>query len=141
MKFRAFDLDKKRMINHEELFGIDCSNEYPFLALLMGYCDTYMEPLRVDIMIYTGIQDKNEVAIYKKDIVKILINNVKGRSERIGEIIYEDGSFKILCPIKNVFQGITFYSPYSFFISSNSIESIEVIGNVHENPELLENIS
>jgi hypothetical protein len=73
-------------------------------------------------MQYTGIKDKNGVEIYEGD----LIGN--GESEENGTIYYCE-------------------KEAGFFINSNGFDfcltemdsSDSVIGNIHENPELLEN--
>lgn len=54
IKFRAWDKKNKKMISHEKLFSIDCSNEFPFLPLPKNM---YSENLDVEIMQYTGMHD------------------------------------------------------------------------------------
>ena len=135
MRFRGFDLGNKKMISHEKLFGMDCSNEYPFLALLGGYCETYMEPLKVDIMQYTDIDDINNTEIYSGDIVKFHCNFLDEEEiEIVGEVIFKRGSFRIEYYTENS-QGILLKLGWS--INDGNITWIEVIGNIYENPELL----
>lgn len=68
---------------------------------------------------YTGINDKNGVEIYEGDILSI-----SALLGKIVEVKYENGAFRTY-PHANSLGG--FFS-----------EEIEVIGNIHEHPELLE---
>lgn len=71
---------------------------------------------------YTGLTDKNGKKIFEGDIVGILTEN-----EEIGVVEYEDGGFLVSA---DVFFCVDFHSN----INGNDLE---VIGNIHDNPELL----
>jgi uncharacterized phage protein (TIGR01671 family) len=74
---------------------------------------------------YTGLKDKNGREIYEGDIVTGLFDH----TDIIGHIIYgSDATFFI-------------YRKGLYGIGLNNAEDwLEVIGNIHENPELLEAI-
>ncbi|WP_085521391.1 YopX family protein [Tuberibacillus sp. Marseille-P3662] len=71
---------------------------------------------------YTGLRDKNGVEVYDDD----LINSQGG----IYRVRYVDGSYYAVKP--NAINTLHFYLDYK------TKYNVEVIGNVHENPDLLE---
>jgi uncharacterized phage protein (TIGR01671 family) len=75
-----------------------------------------------NLMQFTGLKDKNEKEIYEGDVVKDV--------GIIGEIIYVECSFRIN-PEGN--------KKIEFTESLLNYDNLEVIGNIHENPELLTN--
>lgn len=77
---------------------------------------------------YTGLTDKNRKKIFEGDIVKFRINfNNEKLGFRYGTVIFDHGSFHI-------------DTDYCFLCTFASDDDIEVIGNIHDNPELLEQI-
>lgn len=76
---------------------------------------------------YTGLKDKNGNEIYEGDIVRFTTNwNIKHEGEsKKHEVIFRDGMFGI----KDSQSGS--------MIKLSGWASFEVIGNIYENPELL----
>lgn len=70
---------------------------------------------------FTGLTDKNGKKIFEGDIVDILTEN-----EEIGVVEYEDGGFLVSA------DGFC----VDFHSNINGTD-LEVIGNIHDNPELL----
>lgn len=68
---------------------------------------------------YTGLTDKNGKEIYEGDIVSIHNKSHKNEYD-IGVIEFKKGAFR--CP---------------FLLGKYQSGQVEVIGNIHENPELL----
>ena len=110
IKFRAWIKEDKEMV---EVYNINFV-ESTINDNLFGFDD-------VILMQYTGLKDKNGKEIYEGDIVKNVIN---------GSILrVEFGTW-----------GITFINGegQSVFPKNNGKLELEVIGNIYENPELLE---
>lgn len=131
-RFRA-----KRLDNNKFVYGYLCfiyiDNEKHCRIYspddAMSY-DCYTETLGQN----TGLKDKNSKLIYEGDIVEIMVwdDYSEDMIETKGKVYWskEDASFLIF---------VSYDGEYSL----NSQETfygreIEVIGNIHENPELLE---
>ena len=78
----------------------------------------------IEILQYTGLQDKKGVDIYEGDWVKCHDNYYDDIPDFAGYVDFDGGSFMIRTDIS------THYRLYDY--------GIEVIGNIYENPELLE---
>ncbi len=117
IKFRAWDISFKRM----KLTG-------------MGINQGVLEGEDVIIMQYTGLKDKHGVEIYKSDIVKIIFEQVSlVREVKWGS--YDDGEY-----VTNVecwmVGGLPLSDKGGLFGTEK--HEYEVIGNIHENPELIQ---
>ena len=117
IKFRAWVEEENEMLSVEEIIFCEVGG----VAEINGWWDDS----RFILMQYTGLKDKNGVEIYEGDIVKWWGYEVQfGRQLRPERIIYINDyikdTYKILC------------------ITENTRQTVEVIGNIHENPELLE---
>ena len=77
---------------------------------------------------YTGLKDKNGVEIHEGDIVKYVTNYYGKRQERQKVVEWIDDM-----------QDDSFGEPLSMGYRFHGDE-LEVIGNIYENPELLNNI-
>ena len=71
------------------------------------------------IVQYTGFTDKNGVKIFEGDIVDYISSDVIG-NPKTGTIIVED------------------MTDYDTMIYLNHSDELQIIGNIHDNPELLE---
>lgn len=76
---------------------------------------------------YVGRKDKNKREIYEGDIVRTGKDDIGDPEPMIGQVIMRDGSWLIENEKKQ--EAIDLFS---------EITSREVIGNIYENPELLE---
>ena len=71
---------------------------------------------------YTGLTDRNGTKIFEGDVVDILTEN-----EELGVVEYEDGGFLVNADGFSV----------DFHTNINGTD-LEIIGNIHDNPELME---
>lgn len=128
IKFRAWDNDNQRMVNNAVIF-------YPnFEKYHINSSAIYMQ--------YTGLKDKNGKEIYEGDILKCHIFTqelgenlgvTEGEKQFIAEVC-EMGVMGFQVTTKSNESGNLFW--YDNF--EDPEEQLEVIGNIYENPELLE---
>ena len=135
LKFRAWDKNTNDMvdvktIDLEKDGSIGCIVDYNGINLDVSEC-VHMQS--------TGLKDKNGVEIFEGDILKIIEVTNEGISEYITDVIWEDCSF--------VFKsdGVDYYDSFlgSFSGDPNKtypLFELLVIGNVWDNPELLESV-
>jgi len=86
----------------------------------------FRHPEKYHLMQYTGLKDKNGVEIYEGDVVKgyYYINGVKKRI--VGRVMFGYNGWIIASDIM--------WERATIVLTS----ACEVIGNIHDNPELLE---
>lgn len=84
-----------------------------------------------NIMQYTGLKDVKGKEIYEGDIVKV--NNIDPHDYFFAQIKFEGGSF-IIC--NNDYFPDSYITFIDFGIDEDRLD-VEVIGNIHKNPELL----
>lgn len=138
IKFRAWDKKKKIMVSHDRLFRLDTSNEYPFLPLLKNMYSDSIHPFDVEVMQYIGTRDQNNQEIYEDDILKITYDtNYSEKPYYIGRVEYRcDQDY----PAFDLNPWIDCEMNALAWLKSESDPSVicyEVIGNIHENPELI----
>jgi uncharacterized phage protein (TIGR01671 family) len=155
IKFRVWDIKKKQMFYPHKECGLFIDADYETSEMfvrqnIVGGEDyegglSRDEDSKYELQQFTGLSDKNGREIYEGDIVKIerffVRPYVKNGSEidyncteggiEIGQIIWFDIHAKFLVSYEHIR-----YDDSEDFDYSKS--RVEVIGNIFENPELLE---
>ena len=141
-KFRAWDKEENLWIKVASLV-FDEEGEMWYLGPVMDdFNPVYYENelgKTWEIMQSTGLKDKNGVEIFEGDLVKKFSNINKFTDDFAEDIEPTYGTTSIVrdgACFKTTFKG----EP-SLVLNQNSIslvEHMEVVGNIYENPELLE---
>ena len=128
LKFRVWDKDLAKYLEGCEIDSLmaELSSEDDGRGIIIKQ----ICPARYKFEQYTGLKDKNDKEICEGDIVMARWYRAKNaRLDTKGEIKFDDGWFYIYDdPDGQDRLGVPIHNCYN----------IEVIGNIHENKELLE---
>ena len=116
LKFRVWDKERECYLDETELAGITPDGKY-----ILYIEEEEISKLEIEgnyiIEQYTGLKDKNGKEIFEGDLVAY-------EKDNIASVIFEYGGF------------YPFVEPYNDFGCPSGRE-VEVIGNIHENHDLL----
>lgn len=101
-------------------------------VILGDHQTAYFLPFeKVELMQFTSLLDKNGKEIYEGDIIRgEFLDGLLGVN--VGSVAFEEGQFVFKCP-----RAIQYPNDPLWFPVSQLVET-EIIGNIFENPELLE---
>lgn len=135
IKFRAWDVKEKQMLEVNHLFNLD--NEQPIEVWTNYYEGGYrFNPDKSEIMQYTGLDDVNGKPIYENDILKVTSDD--GAFYVATVKWFGDDGYPAF-DLEGVPAAAWCYDSNALAtILESSIETCEVIGNIFENMELLE---
>ncbi len=135
IKFRG-----KRVDTDEWTFGslVECHNGRMGIVSMTKYCEENGIEALIDEVLpetvgqYTGLKDKNGKEIWEGDIVKAplldpIFGDVLSDAFDNVEIAFNNGSFVV-----------AYYKGRHNIYLQDLHSMVEVIGNIHDNPELLE---
>lgn len=133
IKFRAWDGSIKQMVipNAVHLTGGNPVAEWHDFS--GGLHLSNMPGSDVTLMQYTGLKDKNGVEIYEADVVRYNTGEtwLAGWNAREAGFVFKNGY---------IVDELGRRKPSGIGYGQNpGMHEVEVIGNIYENPELLEN--
>jgi uncharacterized phage protein (TIGR01671 family) len=135
-RFRVWDREAKKYY-HTTLDGMQAMDPIKVISRIN-------DPLNIDYSDIgpfvteqcTGLKDRNGQLIYERDVVNIYI---RGDLEGIGLMFWDEQAAQFMHTWAEMEDGKYngFHRPPKCLWRNNDC-AIEVIGNIHENPELLE---
>ena len=126
IKFRAWVKEKKAIF---EVISIDyVTKKVTYLLERVGHLLSIRDAKfnDVELMQYTGLKDKNNKEIYEGDIL------FESFGERYYKVVFENGGFRA------EFKGD--FDEHSFDLIDVVAQGCEIVGNIYENPELMEEV-
>jgi len=129
IKFRAWDKRTEQMFDHVDFLeegrlmvrmASKLAQGEPDVENAKGGIMLHTDDENFEFMQFTGLHDTNGKEIYEGDVVKALKHNDE---KFTNEITWRGGSL--------------WFGNWNWIEFQNIFRNIEVIGNIHENPELL----
>ena len=122
----------KRLDNGDWVYGyyvhigpVSCQRAYIIPEYASSLYVNEVDPSTVGQ--YTGLKDKNGNRIFEGDIAKVL----QGKDKDIAYVGFENGAFMLYPKTGNIYERTLWEYWYNDW-------DVEVIGNITDNPELLE---
>ena len=132
IKFRAWDKEEQEMLDWDKFFNLDIAQVFES----KGSWGIY--PMQ-----YTGLKDKNGVEIYEGDI-----DQAENGDKSVIVFLLKAGTYCVMpmdIYLNNDYQNEAFFPDFIygfgydlFFDNCTPDKYLNIIGNIYENPELLE---
>lgn len=133
IKFRVWDKKQNRMFSHKLINQYDKDGYVLWGDIFSGREET------AEIMQFSGLKDASGVNIYEGDIVTVNGNTKTARLNKNYTITFMDGAFCVTARhSRDSFNNsITIRDLMFQAVNANHKLVLIVIGNIYENPELL----
>ena len=141
IKFRAWDFVNKIM--DEDIFIDGAGNAYDYASMTYNTPNTEIQRCEFPVMQYTGLKDKNGVEIYEGDI-----DQAENGDKNVIVFLLKAGTYCVMpmdIYLNNDYQNEAFSQEFMygfgydlFFDNLTPGKYLNIIGNIYENPELLE---
>ncbi len=138
--FRAWDKAKKQMF--EDVQDEYATDDFPEWSETGAFSFGYLLDDK-DFVVEqsTGVNDKNDKGIYEGDIVRWK-DEFYAKSNLVGKVAFRNGAFIITGTDRSkhtASDGLTIELVHdSVNLVDTDPDDLEILGNIHENPELLE---
>ena len=118
------DINKKERVSGKAtlIFTPDCDT-----FITVPECHNSFMVVSDTVGQYTGLKDKNGKRIFEGDIAKVL----QGKDKDIAYVGFENGAFMLYPKTGNIYERTLWEYWYNDW-------DVEVVGNITDNPELLE---
>ena len=130
VKFRVWDYEERQMKSVDSIhFPLGRCNR-KCISVYNKEEDCYEWVYSYELMQYISIKDKNGKEIYEGDIVKYLDENWYEYNTfyNMGKVCYDD-------------EFLSYYVTNRWSVEKEKVwNDIEVVGNIYENPEMLDDI-
>lgn len=127
---KGFQIDESGNLKSEYVFGVPIPRCPEIFLAWNDACNEYEEVTVIPETVgqYTELTDRNDKKIFEGDILSAHLDDAYPKDETLLEVVWQNNGW--YGKNKNVF----------FDDFDNGFEKyFEVIGNVHDNPELLQN--
>lgn len=129
-RYRAWDKNLKTMYEVDDIMSIDFGKSEISVETLFFERTNYYKFDDIVLMQSTGLKDENGKEIFEGDIVKVTDGD-----ERTN---FPDGGIGTICGLDGIFMWYIDGQVHNGLFDISQEYYIEVVGNIYENPELLE---
>lgn len=129
-RYRAWDKNLKTMYEVDDIMSIDFGKSEISVKALFFERTNYYKFDDIVLMQSTGLKDENGKEIFEGDIVKVTDGD-----ERTN---FPDGGIGTICGLDGIFMWYIDGQVHNGLFDISQEYYIEVVGNIYENPELLE---